>query len=80
MDILEKVADLKKQVEIAKQKAHKAEGALEQTLKQIQEDFHCSSLDEAEKKLKTIQEEYNTAQKEFNKELEAFEEKWADVL
>lgn len=67
---------LKKTVEEAQQNADKAEGALEQVMKQLKDDFGCSTLVEAKKKLKQLQKQEENITTEFDEAVESFEEKW----
>jgi len=77
---LKEYVQLKKRVDQAKQKADKAVGALEQIMKQLKKNFGCNSLQEAEKKSKSLQKQAITSKKEFDEALEEFEEKWYDEL
>jgi len=67
---------LKREVEEA-QKAHdKAEGAIEELLKQLKYQFNCETIKEAivlQKKLKIKKQK---AEMEYEKELNQFEEEW----
>lgn len=67
---------LKKTVEEAQQNADKAEGALEQVMKQLKDDFGCSTLVEAKKKLKQLQKQEENITIEFEEAVESFEKKW----
>lgn len=77
---LKRYTELKRQVEQAQKAADRAEGALEQLEAQLKKDFNCSSIEEAEKKLKTLTREQQEAEEDFQTALEAFEEKWNDKL
>lgn len=48
---------LKKKIEDAKTRKAKAEGALEQAMTRLKDEFGCSTIDEAEEKLKQLQTE-----------------------
>lgn len=69
---------LKDRHEKAQREADRASGALEQAEKQLMEKFNCSSLEEAEEKLKQLKVKETKARKSFDKNLEQFEEKWGD--
>ena len=73
---LDKYLQLKKKVEAAQQKADQAEGALGEIMKQLKRDFDCSTLGEAKKKLKQLEKQEATIQKEFDSAVEKFNENW----
>ena len=73
---ISKYLKLKARVEKAQQKADKAEGALDEVLKQIKKDFNCNTINEAKRKLKQLKNQSEKLQIEFNKAIEQFEEKW----
>jgi len=74
--LLKKYMGLKKKVERAQQEADKAEGALEQVMKQLKKEFGCSTLEEAKKKLKVLEKQKQKAEKDFEIAVEEFEEEW----
>jgi len=78
-DNLRKYMELKKKVELAQQKADRAEGALQQVMNRLEEDFECSSVEDAEKKLKILEKQKQKAKEEFENAVEAFEEKWGNA-
>ena len=73
---LKRFNDLKKQVEQEQQKADRAEGALEQLHEKLKEEFNCTSLQDAEDKLKELQKKKEKAEKAFDSALQDFDEKW----
>jgi len=77
---LKRYLDLKKRVEEAQQRADRAEGALQQVMKQLQEDFGCSTLGEAKKKLKILERQKQEARSDFENNMRKFEEKWKDNI
>ena len=79
MSTLKKYTELKSKVEEAQQKANKAAGALEQVMKTLKEQFGCSTLEAAEKKLKLLQKQHQNINTQYEKEIEDFEEKWDEL-
>lgn len=77
---LSKFLKLKEQVDEAKQKASKAEGALNQLTKQLKESFGIESLQEAIEKEKELRKELAALEDKFDSKLDDFEEKWKNVL
>jgi len=78
MSELKEYLNLKEQVEKARQQAAKAEGALEQILKQLKEKFGCNSLKEAKALLKQIQKKEKKAREELDQAMKDFKAKWKD--
>jgi len=75
---LDKYLQLKKKVELLQQKADQAEGALGEVMKQLKRDFGCSTLVEAKKKLKQLEKQEASSQKEFDSAVKKFEEDWEE--
>lgn len=65
--------NLKKKIEESKQKRAKAEGAIEQAMIRLDKEFGCKSLDEAEKKLGTLDAEIASDEKKLEKMMEEIE-------
>ena len=78
MSKLKKYMELKKRVEQAQQKADKAEGALEQVMKQLKKDFDCPTLEAAKRKLRLLEKQKQETGTQFEEAVEEFEEKWSD--
>ena len=77
---LKKYTRLKKDVEAARQRADREQGALDQLMKTLKKDFDCTTLKQAQKKLKNLQEQEVEAKEEFVEAMEEFEEKWQEKL
>ncbi len=77
---LKKYMRLKKDVETAQQRANRAQGALDQLMTTLQRDYDCSTLKQAQKKLKTLRKQEEEAKKEFVEAVEQFEEEWDEQL
>jgi len=72
----EKYRKLKQQVEETKAEASRAQGALDQLLTRLKEEFDCSSLKEAKAKLTELEAKKKKAESVFEKVLADYEEKW----
>jgi len=79
MDYVKEYIDLKRKIETTQQSIDKAKGALEQLLKNLKQDFNCETVEEAEEKLKTLQEEQLKLEEQFNEELKNFKKKWNEI-
>jgi len=77
---LAEYVNLKRKVEQAQQIADKAEGAMEQVMKQLENEFECSTLKEAEEKLRELKKREAVTKRKFEDAIEGFEEKWKDKL
>jgi len=75
MDV-EEYQTLKRCVETAQQDLNKAEGALTQLMNQLKKEFNCSTIEQAEKKLKELEKKQKQLEIEFNKQIKQFKEKW----
>jgi len=67
---------LKKEVEEAKAEADRAQGALDQLLTRLKEEFGCKDLKEAKALLTQLRLKRDTAQAAFTSAVEDYEEKW----
>jgi len=73
-NIIDKALELKTRVERRKQERDKAKGALGQVMKQIQDEFGCKSLGEAEKLLTKMQKQQNRSKQQILIETEELEQ------
>jgi multidrug resistance efflux pump len=71
---------LKRAAEDAKSESDKAQGAFEQMTARLKSEFGCDSFDDAKKLLKKLEEEMARREREFDKALAEFEEKYPHVL
>jgi len=78
MELADRYKQIKRQIETAQQEADRAAGALQQIEERLKSEYNCNSIAEAEKKIKTLTKKQETVEAEFEKALEAFEEKWPD--
>ncbi len=77
---LDEYQTLKRKAEKAKSDVARAEGALEQQMKSLKDEFDCESIEDAEKMLKDLEKKESVAETKYNKELEEFKNKWEDKL
>jgi len=70
---------LKAKVEERKSLAARAEGAYDEAVRRLKE-AGCSSVEDAEAKLKQLKEEEAEAEQAYEAELKKFNEKWKDKL
>ena len=75
-DLMKNYNRLKRKADEAQQTADKAEGALEQVMKQLKKEFDCDSIEKAEKKLEQLKKQESKAKKEFETSVQEFEEEW----
>ncbi len=80
MASLDDIVELKEKVNALQEKKQKAAGALEQTIKQLKEEFGCRTIEEAKKILAKLKKEEDEIEEELDDEIPAFEKKWEDVL
>ncbi len=71
---------LQEQVAAAKSNADRAQGAYEQALAKLQEDYECPTVKAAEAKLKELEAAEEAAGKAYDKAYAAFMEEWGDTL
>ena len=71
---------LKSKAENLKVQAERAQGALEQNMKQLQEEFECESVEEARVLLEELAEEKEKIEASYEKALDTFKVTWGDKL
>ncbi len=71
---------LQRKSEKSKSDVARAEGALEQQMKKLKNDFGCESIEDAEYLLGTLEKQEEKAERQYEKELDSFKEKWGDQL
>ena len=72
-NIIDKALELKTRIERRKQERDKAKGAYGQVMKQIQDEFGCKSLEQAEKLLTKMQKQQKQSKEQILKETEVLE-------
>ena len=77
---LERFEKLKKQVEKLRSSSERAKGVLEGLLSRLEEEFDCSSLEEAEDKLEALEKNQEELETAFQEKMDRFTEKYADLL
>ena len=79
MDLRE-YTDLKNKVEALRRKAERAQGAYEQLLKRLKDEFGCDSLDAARALLNKTEREVKKAKERFEQAKTEFEQNWQEKL
>ena len=77
---LKRFTALKQKAEDAQREADKAQGALDQLKERLKKEFQCNSLKDAETLLRKLEKEEKEAEREFDKSLAEFEDKFGSVL
>jgi hypothetical protein len=67
---------LKLEVEESKSEAERAQGALDQLLARLKEEFDCSNLKEAKRLLDDLESKRDRAQKSFQEAMTNYQKKW----
>jgi len=80
MATIEEVSRLKQQVLRLQSDADRAAGALQSEMVQLQEQFNCNTIEDAEVVLSDLVTKEARAKDAFDKALLAFNKKWGDVL
>jgi len=75
-DTLGEYMALKRETEQLAQRKARLEGAEQEHLKTLKEDFGVTDLKEAKKLLAKLEREAEESEREFKKELKAYQEKW----
>lgn len=71
---------LKSNVDRMRREADRAVGALSSLTKQLEEEFECSTIADAQKLRDKLKADLTTAEESFEKGLVEFEEEWGEVL
>jgi predicted nucleic acid-binding Zn-ribbon protein len=77
---LDRYKQLADKVEKLQRDHDRAEGALSQLMGRLKSEFSCDTLDAAEKKLKKLEKEAATKEKEFDLALDEFESDWKETF
>jgi hypothetical protein len=77
---LTKYNDLKEQAKTAKEVVARAEGALEQHMRAIKDEFDCDTIEKAETLLDSLTEEYEELDEKAETLLADFEAQWKENL
>jgi hypothetical protein len=72
----EKYRKLKAEVEETQAEANRAQGALDQLLVRLRDEFECGSLKEAKVKLAELEAKKKKAEAAFEKAMADYKEKW----
>lgn len=77
---LKRYNQLKNEVDKLQREADRSEGALEQLMTKLKDEFECNTIGEAEELVLMLEKEANKAEKDYDKALEEFEEEFQEVL
>ena len=77
---LQEFNKLKSQVERLQRTADKAQGALEQAMEILKEEFGCDSVEEAKDLAEKYRKEARVLKEKFEEAETEFTEKWGEVL
>jgi multidrug resistance efflux pump len=80
MSDLERYQKMKQRAADLRREADRAEGALEQVMKKLKDDFGCKTLKEAEQLQEKLTVEVEEADEKFGALLKDFEDKWGHLL
>lgn len=72
--------ELKAQAENCQRKADKAQGALDQTMKVLKDDYGCDNIEEAKELVKKETRETNKLKSKFEMIHKEFMDKWEEKL
>ena len=75
-----KFRELKKKADGARAARDKATGQLEAAMERLQNEYGCTTIEEAEKKLAQLDRDAAKAEAGFEKTVTAFEEGWDERL
>lgn len=76
----EELLKLQEKIESNKNKANQLQGRSEQLLQQLQTEFGCNNLDEAEATLVTLEEEISVLEKQVEKGVENLKNDYPDLF
>lgn len=71
---------VKDKVEKLKEDRDKAQGAQDQILERLRNEFGCSTLKQGQKKLDELDKNIDEKEKQFKNDLDQFEEDWKEHL
>lgn len=77
---LRQYADLMEKVESLNRKAERAQGACEQLIKQLKEEFGVGSVEKGDKLLRDMEAEIERLKNEIEDDMNKIQSKWGDRL
>jgi hypothetical protein len=80
MSTLDEVLEYRQRVERSQRNVAMAEGALKRSMSDLSEQFGCKTVQAGRNKLKVLTRKRKEAEREAEKKLEAFTEKWKEHL
>lgn len=76
----EDVLDLKNQIDDAKSKNSELRGQLKQILQTLKKEHGCTSIEDAEEKLKTIEQSIAIQEKKIKRGVRELQEKYNNIM
>lgn len=76
----DKYRKLKRTLRKLEQQKQQAQGALDQSNRQLKDEFKLNSIRQAKRKLKRLKREVASDEKEFEEKLEAFKKKYRKLF
>ncbi len=77
---LKQYEKLRRKADDLKREVDKAEGALEQLMGGLDNEFGCKTLSQAQKMLKKLSSDEAKASEKYESDLAEFEKEWGEVL
>lgn len=77
---IEEFDRIKKKVAKAKTDHDRAQGAYDEQMKKLKEEFGVDTIEDAEKLLVDLEKEEKQFEEEYNEAKKEFEEKWGDKI
>ena len=77
---VEEYQTMKKQADKLGREAERAAGKVETLTAQLQEQFGCKTLKEAEKKLRELEKRKDELEQDFERRMTVFKEEWGERL
>lgn len=80
MSTLDEVLEYRQRVERSQRNVAMAEGALKRSMSDLSERFGCKTIQAGRSKIKSLTRKREEAEREAEKKLKTFEEKWKEHL
>lgn len=74
------IADFKERVERLRREVDRAQGAYDQSMQRLSNEFDCSSIQAAEKKMAKLEEEQEELEAKLQKAMKKLKEDYPDVF
>ena len=77
---LETYQKLRSQADTFRRRADESAGVIKQLTKRLSDEFDCENVKDGHRVLEKLKRELSQAEREFDKELQAFESEWGEKL